>query len=103
LRTVRFSKTASDQLDHLLDQGRQSYSDSFLEGQGLRVVETLRTHLIHFPASHRRDRDLGLHLCPIRKTPFIIAYDFDDDELRVHFVLHRNADRSLIDPGRVFW
>jgi hypothetical protein len=32
-----------------------------------------------------------------------MLYDFDDTELRVHFIFHRHADLRDLDPGSVEW
>ena len=44
---------------------------------------------------------LGLTVYPISKTPFVVLYDYDDAELRVHFLLPVRADRR--DPASAEW
>jgi hypothetical protein len=39
----------------------------------------------------------------VSRTPFVILYDFDEAELRVHLVLHRNADLSNVDVATIDW
>jgi plasmid stabilization system protein ParE len=91
------------QLQTLLDQGAAKFGFAVAADKLRRLDETINNHLAVFPATKRPDKRLKLHLYPVTKTPFVIAYDFDDDELRVHFVLHASADRRLIDPGDVDW
>jgi plasmid stabilization system protein ParE len=103
MRQVRLSKTFLHQLDDLLAQGEAKFGASVADDKLERVYSTINNHLALFPATKRRDRRLRLHLYPVTKTPFVIAYDFDDEELRIHFVLHASADGRLIDPGDVEW
>jgi mRNA-degrading endonuclease RelE of RelBE toxin-antitoxin system len=103
MRQVRISKTFIVQLDDLLAQGEAKFGTRVTDEKLERVYATINRHLVNFPATKRPDKRLKLHLYPVTKTPFVIAYDFDDDELRVHFVLHASADRRLIDPGDVDW
>jgi mRNA-degrading endonuclease RelE of RelBE toxin-antitoxin system len=79
MRNVRVSKTALDQLNALLTQG--------IEPFGVRVV------------AEKRNRVYS----PIARTPFVVLYDFDDSELRVHFIFHRHADLGDLDPTSVEW
>jgi hypothetical protein len=65
------------------------------------VFRTIRDHLDHFPASRVRDEDLGLHIYHVTNTPFVLAYDFDELELRIHYVLYESADRTRIDPATI--
>jgi ParE toxin of type II toxin-antitoxin system, parDE len=103
MRHVRLSKTFLFQLDDLLAQGEAKFGARVADDKLDRVYATINNHLAFFPATKRPDRKLGLHLYPVTKTPFVLAYDFDDDELRIHFVLHSSADRRLVDPSDVEW
>jgi mRNA-degrading endonuclease RelE of RelBE toxin-antitoxin system len=103
MRHVRISKTAVNQLHELLAQGSAKFGAKVIAAKYGLVYSTINNHLASFPATKRRDRHLGLHLYPVAKTPFVLAYDFDDDELRIHFVLHASADRGLIDPHDIEW
>ena len=39
----------------------------------------------------------------VSKTPFVLVYDYDADELRVHFIFHGADDMSQLDPKTVEW
>jgi hypothetical protein len=39
----------------------------------------------------------------VAKTPFVVLYDYDDTELRVHFILPARADRRDLDASSVEW
>ena len=56
-------------------------------------------------SAHDRELDetLGLYVYSITKTPFVVAYDFDDVELRIFFLLHGGQDRRDIDIADVEW
>jgi hypothetical protein len=73
-----------------------------MDKQG-RLYDTIDNHLVHFPRTAKFDSRLGLYVYSVSQTPFVVLYDFDDDEPRVHFVLHARADRRRIDPASVIW
>jgi hypothetical protein len=103
MRTARFSVTARDQLNTLLEQGARHYSTRILEQKRQLVFAAIRRHILHFPAAQIRNPELGLHVYPVSKTPFVLLYTFDEREVRIHFVVHKSADRSRIDPDDVEW
>ena len=41
--------------------------------------------------------------CRRRLLPFAVLYDYDDAELRVHFVIHAQADLRKLDLTLVEW
>ncbi len=103
MRRVRLSKTFLYQLDDLLAQGEAKFGTRVADDKLHRTYATINNHLVWFPATKRPDRRLKLHFYPVTKTPFVLAYDFDDDELRIHYVLHASADRRLLDPSDIAW
>ena len=103
MRLIRVSLTFNDQLNDLLEYGELRFGRALVEEKKARVYSTIRKHLAFFPASRVRDPELGLHFYPVTGTPFVLVYDYDDAELRIHFVLHKRADRSQIDPADVDW
>ena len=103
MRKVRLSKTFLHQLDDLLAQGEAKFGPRVADEKLDRVYATINNHLAWFPDTKRPDRHLKLHLYPVTNVPFVLAYDFDNDELRIHFVLHASADRRLVDPSDIEW
>jgi plasmid stabilization system protein ParE len=103
MRTVRFSKTALDQFNALLAQGIEPFGARVVAEKRDRVYATIEHILAAFPAIKRRHAELGLCVYPIARTPFMVLYDFDDVELRVHFVFHRHADLRDLDPRAAEW
>ena len=103
MRRARVSKTFLDQLHVLLEQGFPRFGAAVGAEKRNRVFDVIERHLVHFPAGKMPDPDLGLTVYPVSKTPFVLLYDFDDAELRVHFILHANAERSQVDANAVEW
>jgi mRNA-degrading endonuclease RelE of RelBE toxin-antitoxin system len=102
MRRVRYSTTFLEQLDTLLAQGEAKFGPRVIDEKRQLVFDTIDNNLAAYPR-RVRDEDIGLCVYAIRKTPFLIAYDFDDAELRVYFVVHAKSDRSKIDPDAVEW
>ncbi len=67
------------------------------------IYDLIEHHLARFPASKQPDPKLGLTVDPITHTPFVVLYDYDEAELRVHFILPARADRSDLDPASAEW
>ena len=103
MRQVRLSKTFILQLHVLLEQGYPRFGAAVVEEKRSRVYDLIEHHLAHFPASKKPDPALGLTVYPVDKAPFVVLYDFDDQELRVHFILHAQADRHDLDPTSARW
>ena len=103
MRVVRVSTTFNDQLNELLDQGEPRFGPTVVEQKRALVFATIRNHLANFPGTARREQAHGLFVYPIGTTPFVVLFDYDDNELRIHFVVHNRADRSRIDPADIAW
>jgi hypothetical protein len=39
----------------------------------------------------------------ISEAPFTIIYSFDDDELRLYFIVHASSDLNALNPADVEW
>ena len=99
MRTVRLSKTALEQLNALLEQGVPVFGAEKRD----RLYDTVQDFLAVHPRAKKPHRRLKLRVYPIADTPFMVLYDFDDAELRVHFVLHRGAYLRDLDPASAEW
>ena len=86
----------------LLAQGIPTFGSRVVSAKQDLVYDTVDQFLAAHPKAKRPDRRLKLRVYPISKTPFVL-YDFDDGELRVHFVFHRSADLSGLDPASAEW
>ena len=51
----------------------------------------------------RRDPSLGLVVYPISHTPFFVVYDYDDTQVRVHFIFINGKPLDSIDPSTAAW
>lgn len=102
MRRVRVSRTFVDQLNALLEQGFPRFGARVVTEKRERVFGFITGHLAYFPKTPA-DPELGLCLYTVAKTPFKLVYDFDDDELRVHFVFHASASLVDLDPRSAEW
>ena len=105
MRTVIRSKTYLAQLKLLLELGAERYGTALVEKKLARLDHTIETHLTAFPGTKRRHSGLGLVVYPVTETPFIVVYDFDEHELRLHFVFLTGAGTRLedLDPNSAQW
>ena len=105
MRTVRYSVTARDQLRDLLAAGVPWFGAKVVAEKRDLAYDTIDNFLARFPATKTPHPTLGLVVYPITKTPFLVLYDFDDDELRIHFVLLKGAGTRLddLDPAMAEW
>jgi len=102
-RLVRLSITFNDQLNELLAQGEDRFGVEVARQKKAAVYATIKTFLARHPRAKPPHVTLRLRTYPISTTPFIVLYDFDDYELRIHFIVHRHSDLSEIDPSKVEW
>lgn len=103
MRSVRISTTARQQLHDLLEQGRVHYSPATLQAKYQLVRDVALDYLTVFPEAHRQEPERGLRLFAVPKTPFVIAYDFDAIEVRVHLVFHRKENRRTARHDTIEW
>ena len=102
-RAVRLSKTFNDQPIEQIDYGEQRFGRRVAEEKKERVLATIEGLLARVPALKRPHPALGLVVYPISDTPFIVLYDYDDDELRVHFIFRAGASLDDLDPASAEW
>ena len=103
MRQVVRSRTYLSQLQRLLAEGAEKFGVRVADAKLARLDQTLELFLAAHPAAKRPHPKLGLHVYPITKTPFVVLYDFDEHELRVHFIFHRGADLDSLDPSSAEW
>src|SRR5262245_55947710 len=102
MRAIRVSRDFQAELVALLSQGLPRFGAAVVAEKRNRVLDTIENHLVRHP---RRPVDPALGLCayPVSGTPFVILYDYDDNELRVHLIIHGAMDRSSIDLSQIEW
>lgn len=103
MRTILYSVTARDQLRDLLLQGLPKFGPRVVAEKRDRIYRAVGQFLARHPGAKRPHPDLGLVIYPVARTPFSVIYDFDDRELRVHFILHKHASLDELDPASVEW
>lgn len=102
MRTVKTSLTFYEDLEMLLGQGLPRYGKRVLDQKRILIFRAIEDHILFFPV-RPVDPILGVCAYPVSKTPFVLLYDYDDIELRVHLIIHGSADRSKIDLKSVVW
>ena len=102
MRSLRISKTFNLELAILLSQGVENFGSRVVAGKRAIVYHTIETVIINHPV-RPADPDVGICAYFIRKTPFVVLYDYDDTELRVYLVIHSHADRTKVDLSKVVW
>ena len=105
MRTVRYSVTARDQLRKLLAAGVPRFGAKVVAEKRDLVYDRIDNFLARFPATKKPHATLGLVIYPVTNTPFLVLYDYDETELRVHFVLLKGAGTRLddLDPKSAEW
>jgi plasmid stabilization system protein ParE len=101
MRTVRYSLTFTEQFHALLTFGAEQFGPDVVLTKQARVLDTIETFLAEHPDAKRPV--LGLTRYPIQQTPFVVVYEYDDNELRVHFIFHHSADLRTLDPKSARW
>lgn len=102
MRRVVRSRTYVAQLKTYIQQGTEAFGSVVAARSLARIDHTIEHHLAHYPKKPIDDQ-LGLYVYAVTHTPFVLIYDFDDDELRVHFIVPARADRTAIDPLSAHW
>ncbi|MFA5949389.1 MAG: hypothetical protein WC807_03815 [Hyphomicrobium sp.] len=101
MRRVVRSKTYVRQLKTLIEYGVKRFGLRVAESKLLILDDVIEHFLAAHPGAKQVDPELMLHVYPISRTPFVLIYDFDAVELRLHFIIQARADRSSLDPGDV--
>lgn len=104
-RKVTYSKTFIERLLDFTDRGEQEYGERVAQEKKRLVFSLLDDTIATTPAIRRRHTKLDLVVYPISKTPIIVIYDYDDDEVRVFTCLLKGAGDRLVDfdPASVEW
>ena len=102
MRAIRYSQTFFEELAELLEQGVGRFGIRVVAEKRNLVLTTIKNAIAQFPV-RPVDPVLGVCCYHVRKTPFVVFYDFDATELRVHLVIHASADRTQVDLMKVVW
>jgi plasmid stabilization system protein ParE len=103
MRAIRVSRTYLEALKELLAYGEARFGTTVVDEKRARIERTIAHILRDYPGIGRFETDLGVYSYPVTRTPFVLLYDFDDNELRVHLIAHGRADRSRIALDDVDW
>ena len=103
MRRVRIAPSARDAFQHLLEQGAEKFGIALVMQKERAVYEALDTKIALSPHQGAFDEHLELLTYHVKKTPFVLVYEYDDAEVRVLFIVHERADRRSLDPSSVDW
>lgn len=103
MRAIRLSITFNNQFNELLDFGEVNFGSLVAEHKKRAVYDAIEHYLGPHPGTRRPDLILGLRRYPVSDTPFVLLYDFDDVEVRVHFIVHEKASLDDLDPTSAAW
>lgn len=101
-RRVKLSKTFEIESTILLQQGIPRFGTAVVEQKREMIARTIEGFLARHPV-RPIDTTLGIWSYPVSKTPFVLLYDYDDTELRIHLIIHESADRTTINLSRIVW
>lgn len=103
MRLLRYSKTFALQLAELLEQGIDRFGPRVIAVKRQAVLDTARNYVAAHPNSRQPDHALGLRRYPVSRTPIVLLYDFDDAEVRNHFIVHHSASLDDLDAKSAQW
>ena len=95
MRTIRLSQTFNQELASLLEQGLPKFGPRIVAQTSNRVRHIIEHFLVHYPV-RTPDPVLGICAYPVTGVPFVILYDYDESELRIHLVIHASAGRKTV-------
>ena len=103
MRRIRPSLSFEVSLTNLLLFGEEKFGPRIADQKRVRFFSVIETNIREFPGIGRFDEKLGVYVFHVSGTPFVLLYEFDDDELRLILTVHQRADRSQLDLTKVVW
>ena len=103
MRRVQIAASARLALRTMLEQGAEKFGVAVAMEKERAVHDALNGYIAEHPYRGVYDHHLKLYTCHVSKTPFVLVYEYDNEELRVLFIVHQRADRRRLDPASVEW
>jgi plasmid stabilization system protein ParE len=103
MRSIIYSKTFEEQLLDYLEHGARTFGKAVAIDKQNRIYTTLKNVIAPNPGLKRHDPSLGLVVYPISKTPFFVLYDYDETQVRVHFIFIKGKPLNDIDTAIAEW
>ena len=103
MRRIRYALTFNRDLRELLAYGALRFGKAVADSKSDDLFATIVNVLIPRPTRGKRVRKLKVFKCEIRSAPLVILYDFDDDEIRFHTVVHARSDIPNTDLSEIAW
>lgn len=103
MRAIRASRDYRAALHELLAYGEAQFGGRVVDTKRALVSKTITELLAAHPAIGIFDRHLDVYVYPVSDTPFVLLYDFDDAEVRIHLIVHRRANRQRLNLTAIEW
>lgn len=87
----------------MLAQGAEKFGPAVADEKRHLVQKAIRTILAEHPENGSYAKRRKLYHYEVSDAPFVIVYQFDDDELRVLFIVHKRADRRRLKAANAEW
>ena len=87
MRRVRLSRAFVRALERHLREGAERFGFAVVHSVERKLDRVIFQHLPLSPRLGRRHHGLDRYVFHVQKTPFILLYDFDEYEVRMHLVV----------------
>ena len=87
----------------MISEGAETFGFDVADEKRRLVEVCIFNYLSQYPLHGIRNAGQHFLHYPVSNTPFTVIYEFDDDELRVLFIVHQRQDRRLLNPADVEW
>jgi plasmid stabilization system protein ParE len=103
MRVIRVSRSYLAALHELLAYGESRFGSAVVDDKRARIEHTIEQILSEYPGIGRFETNLGVYSYAVTRAPFVLLYDFDDVELRIHLIIHASSDRSRVSLAEIEW
>lgn len=87
----------------MIEQGFARVGEQVARSKSTLVFDTVQRFLADRPKLGKLVPKLKLYRYEVTKAPFVILYDFTDDEIRIHEIVHARSDIPNTDLSTVEW
>ena len=88
MRAIRISNSYLLALHELLAYGKSRFGSAVVNDKRARIEHTIGEILSEYPGIGKYEATLGVYSYAVTSAPFVLLYDFDDVELRIHLIVH---------------
>ena len=87
MRRVHLSRAFAYALKRHLRESAERFGLATARTIEQKIARVIFKHLPHSPLLGRQHTVLGRYVFHVPKTPFVLLYNFDDQELRMHLIV----------------